>query len=78
MVYTLLTPTALSTPEHAAHWERTWTLTRSVLAEDFAVQESIQRGCAAGRDAPLLLGRYEHSLAAFRRACDAALGKVVY
>jgi phenylpropionate dioxygenase-like ring-hydroxylating dioxygenase large terminal subunit len=77
MVYTLLMPAALSGPEHTAHWERTWALTRSVLAEDFAVQESIQRGCDAGREAPLLLGRYETSLAAFRRACDAALHNTV-
>lgn len=73
MVYTLLTPPDRTTPEHEAHWERTWRLTRSVLAEDFEVQEGIQRAAEAGNDSPLVVGLFEQGIARFRAATDRAL-----
>jgi phenylpropionate dioxygenase-like ring-hydroxylating dioxygenase large terminal subunit len=73
MVYTLLTPQGMSNSNHLAHWERTWKLTRSVLSEDFAVQESIQRAAEAGSTAPLVIGLAEGALARFRAAIDQSL-----
>jgi phenylpropionate dioxygenase-like ring-hydroxylating dioxygenase large terminal subunit len=70
MVYTLLTPANAATAANSAHWERTWKLTRTVLAEDFAVQEGIQRAAAAGNASPVVIGLYEQGLARFRAAID--------
>jgi phenylpropionate dioxygenase-like ring-hydroxylating dioxygenase large terminal subunit len=68
MVYTLLTPAERSTSQLEEHWERTWRLTRAVLAEDFAVQEGIQRAAEGGYDRPLVLGRFEQGIERFRAA----------
>ena len=70
MVYGLLTPQNASDETHQAHWERTWKLTRSVLSEDFAVQESIQRAAETGNAAPLTIGLFEQALARFHAAID--------
>jgi phenylpropionate dioxygenase-like ring-hydroxylating dioxygenase large terminal subunit len=73
MIYTLLTPTQEATAERTAHWEKTWALTRSVLGEDFAVQEGVQRGCAANPAALVNFGGYEFGLSRFRAAWQEAL-----
>ena len=73
MVYSMLTPAAQSTPAFQAHWERTWSLTRSVLSEDFAAQEGIQGAVEGGYDQPILFGRFEQALQRFRSDIDAAL-----
>jgi phenylpropionate dioxygenase-like ring-hydroxylating dioxygenase large terminal subunit len=72
MVYTLLTPAEMSGEAHAKHWERTWQLTRSVLSEDFEVQEGIQRAAEHANDAQLTLGLFEQGLARFHQAIDAS------
>ncbi len=75
MIYQLLTPPGEAATERSAHWERTWQLTRSVLSEDFAVQEGIQRGASTGPAASILFGHLEQGLSHFHAACDAALSE---
>jgi phenylpropionate dioxygenase-like ring-hydroxylating dioxygenase large terminal subunit len=71
MVYTMLTPEGMSDSTRQAHWERTWKLTRSVLSEDFAVQESIQRAAEAGSAASqLVIGLAEGAVARFHETID--------
>lgn len=72
MVYSLLVPKA-SLPQRADHWERTWQLGQSVIAEDYGVARSIQQVYAAGFGAPAILGRFEHAVARFHEICSREL-----
>jgi phenylpropionate dioxygenase-like ring-hydroxylating dioxygenase large terminal subunit len=75
MVYTLLTPDEPEDSDQSAHWERTWSLTRTVLAEDFAVQNGIQRSARDNPEGVVHFGRAEQGLARFRTAVDQALAR---
>lgn len=68
----------LVTPEHHAqwpdeHWSTNWDRFWNPLGEDYAQNESAQRGMASGANAVLTFGTQEFAAAAFARALDRCL-----
>ena len=68
-----LIPAVGNTEERASHWRRNHDLTVSVLKEDFAIGEGIQRGLGSGANAHFNLGRYEGALDRFNKTIEACL-----
>lgn len=70
------TYTVVPTPpdERAArYWDANNAIFHGALAEDFHMGETAQRGFRSGANEALTFGRFEHSLAWFHEAVDAAL-----
>ena len=68
----------LVTPEHHAQWpdehgSTNWDRFWNPLGEDYARNESAQRGMASGANAVLTFGTQEFAAAAFARALDRCL-----
>lgn len=72
IVYKLLVP-AGTREERAAHWEKTWEMGLGIMYEDYSMSEGVQRTFAAGYQAPLMFGRYEHAVARFHANCERML-----
>ncbi|MEL6507260.1 MAG: SRPBCC family protein [Pseudomonadota bacterium] len=60
---------------NTAHWQRNHEITRTTLAEDFALGESIQAGLTAGANRAMTFGRFEGALHAFNRTVETLLAK---
>lgn len=61
------------TAEKAAHWERNHQIAVSTLKEDFAINESIQKGLKSGANGTLTFGRFESALKVFNAEVEAHL-----
>jgi phenylpropionate dioxygenase-like ring-hydroxylating dioxygenase large terminal subunit len=68
-----LIPEPPASDKALAYWAANLAVFYGAVAEDFARGDSIQAALRAGANRELTFGRFEHALAAFHRALDAAL-----
>ena len=74
MLLDFFIPEPASTDQARRHWERNMDLTiRTVIEEDFATGEGIQRGFLSGAQDHVTFGRNEPALAHYEKAVAAAL-----
>lgn len=73
--FALYTPEPPATDKARRHWQKNYDLAiRTVLHEDFALGERMQRGFMSGLQSEVLYGRNEPALSHFHQRLAAALG----